>query len=254
MADELPETPDAAIRAYLFAIGFTLVLIGGELMAEKEGNRFWTGVALILIGLPVHLTWVFWTRLKPKFAYTGLLPQASAIATDLRWWLGAVLIFLAAMVFSPIIQTPRWPSWPRSALGTVPTSLRLQFNALGSNPEEIEKHNIGWTIYRDTETKKTGTHTKRVCPETTITLGQFTLPPVDPSANCSDETFPDYTDFKYVTFILFFPVTIEAKDIKLNSHGAELPRWEKLSMSGNSAAIRFSGEPTRMILDVEILN
>lgn len=43
MAEEVPETADGAARAYLFAIGFTLVLIGGEMMAEKDGGRFWPG-------------------------------------------------------------------------------------------------------------------------------------------------------------------------------------------------------------------
>ena len=81
MSDELPETADSAIRAYLFAIGFTLVLIGGELMAEKDGTCLGIGATLVAIALPVHLTWVFWTRLKPRLAGTGLLPQASAITT-----------------------------------------------------------------------------------------------------------------------------------------------------------------------------
>lgn len=262
MAEELPESADGAIRAYLFAIGFTLVLIGGELMAEKEGSRFWIGLALVAVALPVHLAWVFWTRLKPKFAMTGLLPQASAIATDLRWWLGALFVVLAALVFAPVIQKPRLPSWPHTALATIPTSLRLQFNAVGVNPEEIERRNIDWNIYRYTETKKAGTHTRKICTENQpqspaypqLGTTQLFMTPSQPSINCSDETFPDYADNRYVTFVLFFPVTIEAKEIKLNSHGAVLPQWEKVSISGNTAVIRFNGELARMILDVEILN
>jgi hypothetical protein len=93
MSDELAaETPDAAIRAYLFAIGFTLVLIGGEMMAEKPDPRFYTGLILVILGLPVHLSWVFWKKLKPWLG-TSQLSEASAIATSVRWWLGILLVF-----------------------------------------------------------------------------------------------------------------------------------------------------------------
>jgi hypothetical protein len=156
MSDELPETADGAIRAYLFAIGFTLVLIGGELMAEKDGGRFSIGVTLVAIALPVHLTWVFWTRLKPRLAVTGLLPQANVIATSIRWWLGALLIALAALVFAPVLQTPRWPSWPKMTLSTIPTSLRLQFNARGTTPQEIGRQNIEWAFASPSEMRMTG--------------------------------------------------------------------------------------------------
>jgi hypothetical protein len=261
VSDELPDTADKAIRLWLAAVGFTLVLLGGEMMAEKDGARFGIGLVLVLVALPVHLLWVFWEKIKPRLA-KGVVLEIGTIATSPRWWFGLLFLLIAALIFTPVIQVPRWPSWPRTALATIPTSLRLQFNAVGVNPEEIEKRNIDWTTYRYTETKKAGAHTRKICtenqppPQPYSQLGatQLFITPSQPSINCAEETFPDYADNRYVTFILFFPVTIEAKEIKLNSHGAVLPQWEKLSVSGNSAVIRFNGELTRMILDVEILN
>jgi hypothetical protein len=109
MSDEVPETADGAIRAYLIAIGFTLVLIGGEMMAEKNDPRTITGLILIILALPVHLSWVFWKKPKPLFG-VRLLAEASAVATSLRWWLGVLFILLAAAIFSPFIEQQRWPS------------------------------------------------------------------------------------------------------------------------------------------------
>jgi len=37
MPDTIPDTADKGIREFLAAVGFTLVLIGGEMMAEKDG-------------------------------------------------------------------------------------------------------------------------------------------------------------------------------------------------------------------------
>jgi hypothetical protein len=109
MSEELAaETPDAAIRAYLFAIGFTLVLVGGDMMAEKVDPRFYTGLALVIIALPVHLAWVFWKKLKPHLN-TYVLSEATLIASSLRWWLGVLLILLAAAVLSPFFEDQRWP-------------------------------------------------------------------------------------------------------------------------------------------------
>ena len=108
MAELAEETPDAAIRAYLFAIGFTLVLVGGDMMAEKIDPRSYTGLFLVIVALPVHLAWVFWKKLKPHLG-KSVLSQAGVIAGSLRWWLGVLLILLAAAVLSPFVEERRWP-------------------------------------------------------------------------------------------------------------------------------------------------
>lgn len=109
MSDELAaETPDTAIRAYLFAIGFTLVLLGGEMMAEKENPRFYTGLALVILGLPVHLSWVFWQRLKPWLGERQI-KEAAAIAVSPRWWFIMLFALLGAAILSPLVEQRGFP-------------------------------------------------------------------------------------------------------------------------------------------------
>jgi hypothetical protein len=260
VSDEIPETADKAIRLWLAAIGFTLVLVGGEMMAEKDGARFGIGLALVIVALPVHLAWVFWQRLKVRLG-RGVVLEIGTIATSPRWWFALLFVLLSALIFTPVIQTPRWPTVPfsRTALTTVSTFMRLQFNASGEQPEEIARQNIDWTTQRYIETVKSGEHKRRICTEITPSppqpyTGTLQIMPIQPSYNCSDETFPEYVSHRYVMFILTFPKVIQLKEIKINSHGAGLPNWKTISSSDNSAVIRFDGELSRMILDVEVLN
>jgi hypothetical protein len=77
------------------------------MMAEKPDPRFYTGLSLVVLGLPVHLSWVFWKKLKPWLGIRQL-SEASAIATSLRWWLCILFVFLPLIVLSPFVEQ-RWP-------------------------------------------------------------------------------------------------------------------------------------------------
>ena len=117
MGDEAAETSDGAIRAYIGAIGFTLVLKGADLMAEDKGTvRFLIGVALLLAALPVNLSWVFWRAVKARLN-TAQRTELSSIATSIRWWLGAVFFVLAFITLSPFIEQGRVPfaNWTEQA-------------------------------------------------------------------------------------------------------------------------------------------
>ena len=254
MADEIPETADGAIRAYLFAIGFTLVLVGGDLMAEKDGTRFPIGVALVVLALPVHLGWVFWQRLKPRLG-AGFLRELSTIAVSPKWWVGTLLIFLSALIFMPVVQIPRWPTLPfsRTELMTLPTSLRLQFNAVGEKPEEIEAHNLHWTVVSYDEQRKQTPDRKYVCDPNSLSGGiTLTQPLLGQSIapNCSYVDFPNYHEVINTILFLTFDQPISAKQIKLNPHGAQLPKWDTDTLSNKIATVYFHGEMAHMILDV----
>ncbi len=67
MSDEAPDTMPGAIKAYIGALGFIVVLIGAEMIAEKENARFWLGVALVAAGLPIMSLVVFWNHLRSQF-------------------------------------------------------------------------------------------------------------------------------------------------------------------------------------------
>ena len=122
MSDVVPETADKAIREFLGAIGFTLVLTGGEMMADKEGLRFWIGVILVLCAIPVYLSGALWNMLKPHLNQGGLI-AINSFVERLPWWFRGALIVIIAIVLSQIIGF-RISLFPASAENTV---LRLQF-------------------------------------------------------------------------------------------------------------------------------
>jgi hypothetical protein len=106
MSEEVPETADGAIRAWIVAVGFTLVLIGGELMAEKDGVRFWPGFGLAVASLPCYLAAAWWRFLKPK-VNNRFLVTLRGVATDARWWFGIILLAVFIILVLPIIR--EWP-------------------------------------------------------------------------------------------------------------------------------------------------
>ena len=117
MSDEfkdLSATADGAIRLWLVAVGSMLVVVGGSMIAEKDGARAAIGIGLVLLALPVHLSWVFWKTTKARLKSIGALGGINEIATSPKWWFGILFVVLLALIFTPIVQTPRWPSWPFS--------------------------------------------------------------------------------------------------------------------------------------------
>ena len=48
MADEIPETAGAATRNLLSAVGFILILLGGDILLDKTGDRFPLGLGLVV--------------------------------------------------------------------------------------------------------------------------------------------------------------------------------------------------------------
>jgi hypothetical protein len=94
---------------------------------------------------------------------------------------------------------------------------------------------IGFTLVL-IEIVKKGDYKRRICTENTQLqqppLSTLQLSPLLPSYNCAEETFPDYTDRRYGMFVLVFPTVIQPKEIKLNAHGANLPKWERYPCLG----------------------
>lgn len=98
MADELPETAGAATRNLLGAVGFIVILLGGELLLEKTGERSTLGLALVIGGIPIFFLGVFWRWFQPKFA-AGVAERLNFIAADPIWWVALVGI-VAAFLFT----------------------------------------------------------------------------------------------------------------------------------------------------------
>ncbi len=225
-------------------------------MAEKDGARFGIGLALVTGALPMHLAWVFWQKVKLRLS-AGILKELSAVAVSPRWWFGSLFLLLMALIFTPVIQVPRWPSWPfsRTELITIPTTLRLQFNGVDQKPEEIELRNLHWAVASYDEQRKETPDRKYVCDPNSMSAGGLNYPLGQSSLpNCSYVDFPNYHEIINTILFLTFDRAISAKQIKLNSHGAELPKWDTATLNDKLATIYFHGEMAHMILDVEVVN
>jgi hypothetical protein len=140
MSEEIPETADGAIRAWIVAVGFTLVLVGGELMAEKDGIRFWTGFSLAIASLPCYLSAVWWKTLRAHLD-DRFLTTLKGVATDARWWTGALFIVMAGLLFTgPVIsELSRWlrPN-PAQLVAPPPTPPKLPQPALQPHAAEAQ--------------------------------------------------------------------------------------------------------------------
>lgn len=93
MSDEVQETAGAAARNLLGAVGFITILIGAEMMAEKTGDRFGLGFGLVVGGIPIFFSGVFWKWLQRKLA-SGVSGKINEIAKDPRWWIAFLFILM----------------------------------------------------------------------------------------------------------------------------------------------------------------
>jgi hypothetical protein len=96
MSDEAPDTFDGAIRAFIGALGFIVALIGAEMMAEKDGVRFWLGLVLVLASLPVFLSVALWRSVRDRLSIR-VLSDLNFVAKDGRWWIAAILVLLLVL-------------------------------------------------------------------------------------------------------------------------------------------------------------
>jgi hypothetical protein len=163
MSDEIQDTPAGATKGLFGALAFILLLLGAEMMLEKDGARFWIGLALGGCGFVCTYAAVFWNFVRQRLP-GGTTAEINAIATSPRWWLGVMLLGSAAFIFSPFVEQQRWPFTYVFGYGKAPlpvgwtaTSLRLQFNASGARPQEIEARNIEWTWATPTRSEQTST-------------------------------------------------------------------------------------------------
>jgi hypothetical protein len=110
--DTLHDTAPKATKALFGTLGFILIMVGIELMTEREGPRYALGLPLLTAGATCFYAVVAWAAIRER------LPEAakSTIATIARspqWWFGTILVALLVAALSPYVQEGRWPfvSW-----------------------------------------------------------------------------------------------------------------------------------------------
>lgn len=107
MSETVPDSADRAIREYLGAVAFTLVLLGGEMMVEKEGSRFVWGLVLMAAALPIYLSGAWWKLLKSRLNKSAV-DAVEGVAVSTPWWVRSALIAtLAFLIFNAFLQIGR---------------------------------------------------------------------------------------------------------------------------------------------------
>lgn len=101
MSETVPDTFDASIKNLLGSIAFVLLLVGGELMAERDGVRFGSGAILAAMSVPFYLSAAIWTHTK-RYLSDRLIQTLGSVATDARWLLGLLLVLVVFIAFWPI--------------------------------------------------------------------------------------------------------------------------------------------------------
>src|SRR6266567_3033780 len=114
MSDELSETAGGATRALLGAIGFILILLGGELFVNQP-ERLRLAIGLTAVGIPTFFAGVFWKWFQQKLA-TSMANKLNWLAADPIWW---VIVISTATSFS------------FTQLGVAPTAVFLALLGVG---------------------------------------------------------------------------------------------------------------------------
>jgi hypothetical protein len=105
VAEDIPETPDKAVQGFIGLIALGFACGSGDVMLQGQ-------ILLGIFGFVVAaiFSWIVyqWPVLKPK-ASAHLLRSIDVVASDVRWWLGAIGIIVIALIFSPFVEQRRWP-------------------------------------------------------------------------------------------------------------------------------------------------
>jgi hypothetical protein len=232
-------TADIVVFAVCELTAIPLCHAGWE--AVVSDHHLPRGIAAIVIGLPIGLLGASFHWWKDKIAR----PRREWIQKQaLQWWPAAFLLFFLYVTGPEIYRRATDHTPPaRSASSSaqpIPTSLRLQFNAAGEAPQEIDAQNVKWTFVRINEF---------------IALQQASCPPnpltLTNPASCLLPSPATATTAQNLLIFLSFSQPITAKKIKLDSHKAKIPEWDKTAQTETFAVLRFHGEPTNMILDIQ---
>lgn len=287
MAEEpLPDTAPLATRALLAVLGFLLLMFGGEVLIDKEGPRWFLGVPLIVLGTACFYSAWAWKRLRARLTQGGR-EKAAAIATDPRWWLATLLVFLIVMAASPYVEQRRWPfEWVASLRASFSPSAQEIAAAIApiikSEMGEVAKTitrtvaNLPTTSPVPASTAPSGAHATDASASTvdpsrvTLTLRLFgSAGPVERESHhthwswwvLESSPLPDFSHnwtaypqpTPYATLIfLSFDHSINYDSLRITSpDGDSIPAWELQHKTDTSTVILFHGTLDHITLVIE---
>ena len=112
MSDDLQTTFSGATKGLFGAIGFILIMVGLEMMVDKEGVRLGLAVFVLLLGAICFYVAVAWHKIKGILTEEtqrsiGLFAQSRATK------LTVFALALFSLILSPFVEQHRWPfSYP----------------------------------------------------------------------------------------------------------------------------------------------
>src|SRR5438067_7224154 len=101
MAEEpLQESFSGSTKVLFGTIGFLLLMLGGEIMLEKQEPRLALGA--ILCGLGVLCFYMVWAgrTIRQRLPVARL----NAIAAEPRWWVVSILVLVAAITSWRVVE------------------------------------------------------------------------------------------------------------------------------------------------------
>ena len=135
MSEEVPQTADGAIRSWFAAVGFTCVLLGGEMIVLH--NAIYIGIFLLVASAPFYWVAYKWPSLKSKLS-AHALQTINSMTTDARWWFA---LFFVVLIATSFLVSQRWTfvlQWPwliAFLVVAVATSVAMLFSSRRHHPQ-----------------------------------------------------------------------------------------------------------------------
>lgn len=221
-----------------------------------DGYRIPSTILYVMASI-LALCSAFWYKIRPKI-WTGLANSTVAFANNAWSWFLMLVLLLFSLTFSPValIWSDRsgspiamnTPNVAPPSVPTIATSLRLQFNASGDKPQEIETKNIEWAWDVSTFTTQKMATSKPPCPP--FPSLSTTLAP------CTDSIIPVFEtekEYKWVIYLVFLQPVMGRKELKVDAHGATLPKWKTYFLTDRKAYVQFDGDLARIVMDIEVV-
>jgi hypothetical protein len=267
--DPIPSGPEWKFWGYIDSAVLSLFEVLALLFALPFGDALFHDKPITSLYIFYLVIGCFFAIGGPMFPLTrmvtwipkGIAPSISKAARDARVWIAVLLLFFLYGVAPDIYRRATAPATLTGAIGVMPigttsegasvvtTSLRLQFNAAG-DATEIDAKNIKWRAINPEQTDiAENSILFGSCPpgNATFSTGSSLQLGGSNKTICVSKT-------KTWVIVLSFENSIPFRKIRLNAHGADLPKWENVSMTETSALLWFHGELKNMVLDIIPVN